>query len=361
MTTSAAASAAVTAAAATSGATATSEAGPLLSVRDLKVHFPIRRGLFQRQVGSIKAVDGVSFDVAAGSTLGLVGESGCGKSTVARAVLRLIPATSGSVSLAGKDLLSLGASALRAARREMQMIFQDPYASLSPRMTAEEIIAEPLRTHGTVPSGAPTRAEVLRLMETVGLGPEHAARYPHELSGGQRQRVGIARALALRPKLIVADEPVSALDVSIQAQIVNLLASLQSRFGLTYVFIAHDLAVVRHMASEVAVMYLGRIVERAPTESLFSIPFHPYTQALLAAIPTPSPRLMRMRAKKKLAVLGEVPSPANPPPGCHFHTRCAFVMDRCRSEAPALEERGEGRWVACHLAEGAPAAPKEVE
>jgi oligopeptide transport system ATP-binding protein len=316
-------------------------------VRDLKVHFPVRRGLLQRQVGTVKAVDGVSFDVAEGSTLGLVGESGCGKSTTGRAILRLVPPTSGAVRLDGQDLLALSPGELRKARRQMQMIFQDPYASLNPRMTVLDIIAEPLRIHGISRSRASMVEDVAGLMETVGLAPAYLRRYPHEFSGGQRQRIGIARALALRPRLVIADEPVSALDVSIQAQIVNLLESLQAAHGLTYVFIAHDLAVVRHLSREIAVMYLGRIVERASTEALFQAPSHPYTQALLSAIPIPDPAVERTR--KRIVLTGEVPSPQDPPGGCHFHTRCPFVMDRCRTEAPALEEREPGHFVACHL------------
>jgi oligopeptide transport system ATP-binding protein len=320
---------------------------PLLSVRDLKVHFPVRRGLLARQVGTVKAVDGVSFDVAEGSTLGLVGESGCGKSTTGRAILRLVPATSGAVLLRGQDLFALSSGELRKARRKMQMIFQDPFASLNPRMTVLDTITEPLFIHGLCGSKAESLKAAASLMETVGLAPAYLRRYPHEFSGGQRQRIGIARALALKPQLLIADEPVSALDVSIQAQIVNLLASLQKAHGLTYVFIAHDLAVVRHLSSEIAVMYLGRIVERAPTRALFQAPSHPYTQALLSAIPIPDPAVER--ARKRLVLSGEVPSPQDPPEGCHFHTRCPFVMDRCRTEAPALEERQPGHWVACHL------------
>jgi oligopeptide transport system ATP-binding protein len=325
-------------------------ADPLLSVRDLKVHFPVRRGLLQRQVGTVKAVDGVSFDVAEGSTLGLVGESGCGKSTTGRAILRLVDATSGAVRLAGQDLFSLSPGELRKARREMQMIFQDPYASLNPRMTVLDTLAEPLRIHGVSRSRAEVVEAAAGLMETVGLTPAYLRRYPHEFSGGQRQRIGIARALALRPRLVIADEPVSALDVSIQAQIVNLLESLQEIYGLTYLFIAHDLAVVRHLSREIAVMYLGRIVERASTEALFDAPSHPYTQALLSAIPIPDPVVERTR--KRLVLIGDVPSPQDPPSGCHFHTRCPFVMDRCRSESPALLERRPGHLVACHLPDG---------
>ncbi|MCK6593442.1 MAG: ATP-binding cassette domain-containing protein [Polyangiaceae bacterium] len=328
----------------------TKNALPLLEVRDLKVHFPVRRGLFQRQVGVAKAVDGVSFEIAKGSTLGLVGESGSGKSTTARAVLRLVPATSGSISLAGQPLFALNARELRAARRKMQMIFQDPYASLSPRMTVLDIVAEPLVTHDRVKSRAEAEALVTGLLGTVGLEKSYLRRYPHELSGGQRQRVGIARAVALKPDLIVADEPVSALDVSIQAQIVNLLVSLQKELGLTYLFIAHDLAVVRSLATEIAVMYLGKIVERAKSDDLFREPRHPYTQALLSAIPIPDPA--KERAKRRIVLQGEVPSPENPPAGCPFHTRCPFVMDRCRTDAPPLVERAPGHLAACHLAEG---------
>jgi oligopeptide/dipeptide ABC transporter ATP-binding protein len=320
---------------------------PLLEVRDLHVHFPVRRGLLQRQVGTVKAVDGVSFDVTPGSTLGLVGESGCGKSTTGRAILRLCEPTSGSVRLDGRELTALGSGDLRRARREMQMIFQDPYASLNPRMTVLDIVAEPLRTHGIVKTKEASVTEVTRLMDIVGLAPAYMRRYPHEFSGGQRQRIGIARALALNPKLIIADEPVSALDVSIQAQILNLLVTLQETFRLTYVFIAHDLAVVRHLSREVAVMYLGRIVERADTQALFDSPQHPYTQALLSAIPIPDPEIERSR--KRLVLVGEVPSPLTPPSGCHFHTRCPSVMDRCKVETPLLKEKHPGHLVACHL------------
>ena len=324
-------------------------ASPLLEVRDLKVHFTMRRGLLQRAVGTVKAVDGISFDVAKGTTLGLVGESGCGKSTTGRALLRLIEPTSGSVRLGGVDLGKLGDGDLRRARRRMQMIFQDPYASLNPRMTILDTVAEPLGIHGLVKTSRERLEKVAHLMETVGLEPAYMRRYPHEFSGGQRQRIGIARAISLSPELVVADEPVSALDVSIQAQIVNLLAQLQRDLGLTYVFIAHDLAVVRHISREIAVMYLGRIVERAPTEDLFARAAHPYTQALLSAIPIPDPKIERKR--KRLVLVGDVPSPLNPPSGCHFHTRCPYVMDRCRTEEPALRERGEGHLAACHLDE----------
>ena len=331
-------------------------AEPLLAVRDLKVYFPVRRGLLQRQVGVAKAVDGVSFDIPRGATLGLVGESGSGKSTTARAILRLVPATSGSVTLAGSPIFSLNPRELRAARRKMQMIFQDPYASLSPRRTVLDIVAEPLFTHDSIESRAGAEAEVTRLLATVGLEETYLRRYPHELSGGQRQRVGIARAIALKPDLIVADEPVSALDVSIQAQILNLLVALQRDLGLTYLFIAHDLAVVRHLSNEIAVMYLGRIVERARTDDLFREPLHPYTQALLSAIPIPDPA--KERARRRIVLEGEVPSPEDPPAGCPFHTRCPYVMDRCRTETPPLIERAPGHLAACHLLEGGP--PKAI-
>jgi oligopeptide transport system ATP-binding protein len=327
------------------------EGPPLLEVRDLTVHFPVRRGLLQRQVATVKAVAGVSFEIAGGSTLGLVGESGCGKSTTGRAVLRLVEPTAGSVRLGGREIVGLGPRELRLARREMQMIFQDPYASLNPRMTLFDTLAEPMRIHGLTRSKDESMVEVARLMEMVGLERAYLRRYPHELSGGQRQRVGIARALALRPKLVVADEPVSALDVSIQAQIVNLMGALQKELGLTYLFIAHDLAVVRHLSREIAVMYLGRIVERAPKARLFERPAHPYTQALLSAIPIPDPEVERKR--KRVPLVGEVPSPLHPPEGCAFHTRCPQVFDRCRKEAPALTERGPRHWAACHL-EAAP-------
>jgi oligopeptide/dipeptide ABC transporter ATP-binding protein len=330
----------------------TREALPLLSVRDLKVHFPVRRGLLQRQVGTVKAVDGVTFEVPRGSTLGLVGESGCGKSTTGRAILRLVDATAGSVRLADREVLTLQGGELRKARRQMQMIFQDPYASLNPRMTILDTIAEPLRMHRLVKGSDATIAEVARLMETVGLAPVYMRRYPHEFSGGQRQRIGIARALALNPDLIVADEPVSALDVSIQAQILNLMVELQATLGLTYVFIAHDLAVVRHLSREIAVMYLGRIVERAPSHQLFRAPLHPYTQALLSAIPIPDP--VAERKRRRLVLVGDVPSPLDPPPGCHFHTRCPYVMDICKVDSPPLVERTPGHLAACHL-EQAPA------
>jgi len=320
----------------------------LLEVRDLKVHFPVRRGLLQRTVANVHAVDGVSFDVLAGTTLGLVGESGCGKSTTARAIMRLVSATAGSVRFEGRDLLSLTGSRLRAARRDMQMVFQDPHASLNPRMTVFDTVSEPLRVHGIAKTRRDLEARVQKLMGQVGLAASMMRRYPHEFSGGQRQRVGIARAIALQPKLVVLDEPVSALDVSVQAQILNLLDDLQSELELAYVFVAHDLAVVRHISKEIAVMYLGRIVERAPTDALFETPLHPYTEALLSAIPVPDPTIEKKR--KRLAVLGEVPSPLSPPSGCHFHPRCPIAKDRCRTEPPELRELGAGHVVACHEA-----------
>jgi oligopeptide/dipeptide ABC transporter ATP-binding protein len=320
---------------------------PLLEVRDLAVHFPVRRGL-GRPAGMVRAVDGVSFTVAEGETLGLVGESGCGKSTMARAVLRLCPATRGRVRLAGRDVLALAGDELRRARREMQMIFQDPYASLDPRMTVEESVAEPLCVHRLSRSRREAAPEVARLLDQVGLDRGYAGRYPHELSGGQRQRVGIARAIALKPRILFADEPVSALDVSVRAQIVELLAKLQADHGIACVFVAHDLAVVRRMSHRVAVMYLGRIVEEGPAAELFAKPLHPYTRALLAAVPVPDPAVERGR--KRLVLAGEVPNPEAPPPGCAFHPRCPEAVARCAVETPALEEHGAGRWAACHLA-----------
>jgi oligopeptide transport system ATP-binding protein len=321
-------------------------ATPLVSVRGLAKHFPVTRGIVLRKtVGAVKAVDGVDFDVAPGETLALVGESGCGKSTTGRLVLRLIEASAGAIAFDGKDVRALEPGALRALRREMQIIFQDPYASLNPRMTVREILDEPLRLHGL--GDAPTRAKRIEaLLAEVGLAPWQAARYPHEFSGGQRQRIGIARALSTYPKLIVCDEPVSALDVSIQAQVVNLLKDLQRARGLTYIFIAHDLAVVKHVADRVAVMYLGKIVEQGPKAAIFRTPRHPYTQALLAAIPLPTPGLERRR----VLLQGDVPSPLNPPPGCRFNTRCPHAVDRCRSEEPA-DRTVDGRTVACHRAE----------
>jgi oligopeptide/dipeptide ABC transporter ATP-binding protein len=325
-------------------------AAPLLSVAAVSKHFPIRRGPFARPLW-VRAVDQVSFDVAAGETLAIVGESGCGKSTLGRVVLRLIEPTGGGVRFEGVDVLALGGGGLRRLRRRMQMIFQDPYASLNPRMTVGAILAEPLALHRLAPRRE-HRERVAALLELVGLPPAYAARYPHEFSGGQRQRIGIARALAVSPRLIVGDEPVSALDVSIQAQIINLLQDLQDRLGLTYIVIAHDLTVVKHMADRVAVMYLGRIVERAATRALFAEPRHPYTRALLSAIPLPDPR---PRERPRL-LEGDVPNPAAPPPGCHLQTRCPFVRERCRSEAPELADAGDGHHVACHFWRELPSA-----
>ncbi len=325
---------------------------PLLSVSGLTKHFPVKRGIvFQSAVGTVRAVDGLSFDVAPGETLALVGESGCGKSTTGRLVLRLIEATEGTIRFAGRDVRGLSRGALRDLRRDMQIIFQDPYASLNPRLTVGETLAEPLRLHGLA-SGAALRRRIDELLGEVGLSAWHALRYPHEFSGGQRQRIGIARALASQPKLIVCDEPVSALDVSIQAQVINLMQDLKGKFGLSYIFIAHDLAVVRHISDRVAVMYLGKIVELAPKRSLFARPRHPYTQALLSAVPVPDPTAQRARIR----LAGDVPSPLNPPKGCRFHTRCAYAQDRCRKEEPLLRplEDGagaEGQVVACHFAE----------
>ncbi len=317
----------------------------LLEVRDLVKHFPVTRGLLLgKNMGSVRAVDGLSFDVQAGETLSLVGESGCGKSTTGRVILRLIEPTRGSVRFDGEDVFALDKSQLRRLRREMQIIFQDPYASLNPRMTVGEIIGEPLKIHNLA-EGAKKSARVRELLEQVGLSAWHERRYPHEFSGGQRQRIGIARALAVEPKLIVCDEPVSALDVSVQAQVVNLLEDLQKRLGLSYLFIAHDLSVVRHVSDRIAVMYLGKIVELAETRTMFAMPRHPYTQALLSAIPVPDPTAPRER----LLLEGDVPSPLNPPPGCRFHTRCSHARERCRVEEPVFEDLGNGNFVACHF------------
>ena len=319
---------------------------PLVQVRDLKMYFPIYSGVLRRHSGDVKAVDGVSFDIQKGETLGLVGESGCGKSTVARALLRLYEPTGGAVIIDGEDIAKLSPEALRKKRPTMQMVFQDPQASLNPRMTLADIIGEPLVEHAKM---TPTqRAErIYELMDQVGLNRRFANRFPHEFSGGQRQRIGIARALALNPKFIVCDEPIAALDVSIQAQVVNLLEDLQDRLGLTYLFISHDLSMVRHIADRVAVMYLGRIAELSPRDALYANPLHPYAEALLSAVPEPDPTLASGR--NRIILQGDVPSPARPPKGCNFSTRCPKVFDRCRIEKPELQEIAPGRQVACFL------------
>jgi oligopeptide transport system ATP-binding protein len=326
-----------------------SERAPLVRVKDLKKHFPITRGIvFQQQVGAVKAVDGVSFDVYPGETLGLVGESGCGKTTVGRTILQLYRPTAGSVSFDGVDLPALRGEALRRMRRRMQMIFQDPFASLNPRMTISRIIGEPLRIH-RMAHGREQVVQVQELLRLVRLNPRFVNRYPHEFSGGQRQRIGIARALASKPDFIICDEPISALDVSIQAQIVNLLEDLQDQLGLTYLFIAHDLSMVRHICDRVAVMYLGKIVELAEKEELYDQPAHPYTRALLSAVPVPDPAAERQR--QRIILEGDVPDPSKPPSGCRFNTRCAIVQGICSQEEPVWRDLGESHYVACHLAE----------
>jgi oligopeptide transport system ATP-binding protein len=328
------------------------EPKPLLEVRDLQKYFPIRRGLFSRTVGHVRAVDGVSFDIRAGEVLGLVGESGCGKTTTGRCILRLIEPTAGSVRFDGREVTGMGKRELRALRREMQIVFQDPYSSLNPRLTVGSMLGEALAIHHLA-RGAAARERVAELLRIVGLHPDHARRYPHEFSGGQRQRIGVARALAVDPRLIVADEPVSALDVSIQAQIINLLRELQHRLGLTYLFVAHDLSVVEHISDRVAVMYLGKIVELAVSEVLYRDPRHPYTVSLLSAIPVPDPG----RKKERIVLKGDVPSPANPPSGCRFHPRCYMAREICATEEPLLREVRPGHWSACHFAEQIAGSP----
>ncbi|MQT01243.1 ABC transporter ATP-binding protein [Streptomyces jumonjinensis] len=323
----------------------------LLKVEGLVKHFPIRKGLLRRETGAVQAVDGLTFDVRPGETLGVVGESGCGKSTMGRLITRLLEPTGGKIEFQGHDITHLGVGAMRPLRRDVQMIFQDPYSSLNPRHTIGTIVSAPFRLQGITPEGG-VKKEVQQLLELVGLNPEHYNRYPHEFSGGQRQRIGIARALALKPKLVVADEPVSALDVSIQAQVVNLLDDLQDELGLTYVIIAHDLSVIRHVSDRIAVMYLGKIVELADRASLYESPMHPYTKALLSAVPIPDPRRRGVRSERIL-LTGDVPSPISPPSGCRFHTRCWKATELCKEQEPPLIALAAGRQVACHHPENA--------
>ena len=321
-------------------------AEPLLSVKNLVKHFSLKGGLFQREAARVHAVDGVSFDIAEGETLGIVGESGCGKSTTGRCVLRLTEPTYGSITFEGQDVMAMDEDKLRAVRRDMQIVFQDPFASLNPRLTVGSIISEALIIHRLASSRSEMEDKVVTLLKKVGLNPDHRRRYPHEFSGGQRQRIVIARALAVEPKLVVCDEPVSALDVSIQAQVINLLEDLQEEMGLTYLFIAHDLSVVEHISDRVAVMYLGRIVEIAPARELYLNPLHPYAEALLSAVPIPDPKVKRPRIKLE----GDVPNPISPPKGCHFHTRCPIrQLPLCSEKTPELKQTSEGHWLACHL------------
>ena len=330
-------------------ATLTKDIAPgeiLLKVTGLQKHFPIRKGLFNRQASAVRAVDGIDFEVRAGETLGVVGESGCGKSTMGRLITRLLEPTAGSIEFEGRDITHLGVAEMRPLRRDVQMIFQDPYSSLNPRHTIGTIVGAPFRLQGVTPEGG-IKKEVQRLLSVVGLSPEHYNRYPHEFSGGQRQRIGIARALALKPRMVVADEPVSALDVSIQAQVVNLMDDLQDELGLTYVIIAHDLSVVRHVSDRIAVMYLGKIVELADRDSLYASPMHPYTKALLSAVPVPDPR-RRGAKSERILLTGDVPSPIAPPSGCRFHTRCWKATEVCGTTEPPLAELKPGRRVACH-------------
>jgi oligopeptide/dipeptide ABC transporter ATP-binding protein len=332
----------------------TGQSAPLLKVESLKKYFPIHQGVFSRVAGYVCAVDGVSFQIGRGETLGLVGESGCGKSTLGRTLLKLLEPTEGRIVVEGEDITDLDASQMMPYRRRMQMIYQDPYASLNPRMSAGEIVGEPLIIHNIYSGPKERRERVAALFERVGLRPELMDSFPHEFSGGQRQRIGIARALALNPELIIGDEPVSALDVSIQAQIINLLMDLQDEFKLSYLFVAHDLAVVEHISDRVAVMYLGQIVEITDKTSLFEAPLHPYTEALLSAVPIPR---VSARNRSRVILKGDVPSPIRPPPGCRFHTRCPYVVARCRQEEPALREVLPGHWAACHLHDAGVALP----